>query len=352
MFKGKTAFIIGAGTGVDIHMPTGKELIEEIEKRLTFRVVNGQRGLTSERLHVAVQQASARHKIETQLLLGAGVSIAKGAHHMGSIDTYIHAHSHDENIKMVGKMAIIDVILDSELHCDVSIDWTKYPFDFKNDGRARKSWLAVLMNSLVQGIVAKENLDNIFDNIAIINFNYDRCVEQYFHKSLQLSFGVTSERAAELITSKLVIHHPYGKIADLIWEAHNGLHLGGDPHDRYNVDLELLSHNIRTFNEEVEGSPKLDECKRFLSEARNVVFLGFHFHDQNVALISPHHAQRTTTQHVYASTFGRSPPEKERIAGQVGEMLGPPYSLAQVHLDIEDCRQLLADYGTTIVARV
>jgi hypothetical protein len=232
MFKEKTALIIGAGAGVDIHMPTGKALIEEIEKRLRFITLEGQRGLTSDRLHTAVQRASARHKIETQLLFGAATSIANGAHHMGSIDTYIHAHSHDEKIKMVGKMAIIDVILDSELHCDVFIDWRKHPYDFKNEEKVRKSWLAVLMNSLVQGIIAKGNLDTIFDNIAIINFNYDRCVEQYFHKALQTSFGITAEQAAELITTKLQIHHPYGKLADLICENKAGLQLGGDSHDR------------------------------------------------------------------------------------------------------------------------
>ena len=65
---------------------------------------------------------------------------------------------------------------------------TKHPFNFKDEGKVRRSWLAVLMNTLVQGVTVEGNLDKIFDKIAIVNFNYDRCVEQYLWKSLQRSF--------------------------------------------------------------------------------------------------------------------------------------------------------------------
>jgi hypothetical protein len=36
---------------------------------------------------------------------------------------------------------------------------------------------------LQEGIVESRNLETIFDNLAIINFNYDRCVE-HFHIAL------------------------------------------------------------------------------------------------------------------------------------------------------------------------
>jgi hypothetical protein len=93
MFREMTAFVIGAGAGVDISMPTGKELIQEIEQRLTFRPSDQgrSRGLHSERMNDAIRRASARYKIDTGMLFGSAGSIAQGAHHMGSIDTYIHA---------------------------------------------------------------------------------------------------------------------------------------------------------------------------------------------------------------------------------------------------------------------
>jgi hypothetical protein len=352
MFKEMTAFVVGAGAGVDISMPTGKQLIEEIEKRLTARPDDHgrSRGLHSARMNETIQKICSRRRADQMVLLGSAHSIAQGAHHMGSIDTYIHAHSHDENIKLVGKMAIVDTILDYERNCDLFIDWTRHPFNFKNEDKVRKSWLAVLMNLLVQNVTVEGNLDKIFNNIAIVNFNYDRCVEQYLYKSLQRSFGISEQRAAELM-SKLLIHHPYGLIAEMVWKAqHKGLHLGGDPHDKLNVDLELLSHNIKTFNEEVEGSEGLDNMYDFLTEAPNVVFLGFHFHSQNVKLITPRSRDEPMARNAYASTFGRSGPEKAVIDGQLTKMFRDSSFLTRAHLDIAECRELLVDYGTTLTS--
>lgn len=352
MFREKTAFVIGAGAGVDISMPTGKALIEEIEKRLTFGRAEGtRRGLNGERLNEAIRRASAMRKIDTNQLFGAAASIAQGAHHMGSIDTYIHAHGHNEHIKLVGKMAIVDVILDYERKCDVFIDWTRHPFNFKDEARVRKSWLSIFMNILVQGVTLQGTLGTIFDNIAIINFNYDRCVEQYLWKSLQRSFGVPEEKASELM-SKLLIHHPYGVIADSKWkDAAKGLHLGGDPHGEYSIDLDALSRGIKTFNEEVSGGEELENVRRFLEEARHIVFLGFHFHRQNVELIAPKSAGRKVgVKHAYASTFGRSAPEKLVIEGQLNAMFHETAQDVWSHLDILECGKLLADYGTTFSA--
>jgi hypothetical protein len=353
MFREKTAFVIGAGAGVDISMPTGKALIEEIEKRLTFGPAQqgSRRGQNGERLNDAIRRASAKHKIDTNKLFGAAASIAQGAHHMGSIDTYIHAHGHNELIKLVGKMAIVDVILDYERKCDVFINWTTHPFNFKNEEKVRKSWLATFMNILVQGVTVQRSLDSIFDNIAVINFNYDRCVEQYLWKSLQRSFGVSEERASELI-SRLRMHHPYGAIADLKWkDAANGLHLGGDPHDEYSIDLDALSGGIKTFNEEVSGGDELDDVRGFLGEARHVVFLGFHFHRQNVELVAPKsQGRKIGVKHAYASTFGRSAPEKAVIESQLNAMFHETAQEVWSHLDILECGKLLADYGTTLIA--
>jgi hypothetical protein len=207
------------------------------------------------------------------------------------------------------------------------------------------------MNTFVQGVTVEGNLDKIFDNVAIVNFNYDRCVEQYLYKSLQRSFGVSEQKAAELM-SKLLIHHPYGLIAEMVWkDQHKGLHLGGDPHDRFNVDLELLSRNIKTFNEEVENTEGLDHVYDFLTEARNVVFLGFHFHAQNVRLITPRSRDMPMPlRNAYASTYGRSAPEKAVIQEQLNTMFRDSTTITRAHLDIAECGRLLADYGTTLTA--
>jgi hypothetical protein len=306
--------------------------------------------LGSNRIQDALKRAAARTSTDFNALMGAAGSIAAGVHHMGSIDSYIHAHNHDEGIKLVGKIAIIDTILDYERQCKVFIDSTKHPQVFKDEQNVRTSWLDVFMNLLVQRVVVKTNIDDMFKNLAIINFNYDRCLEQYLHHSIQQSLRVSGEDAAELM-AKLLIHHPYGSIAKLPWQDKaKGLHLGGDPHSAESVDLEQLSGNIRTFNEEVARSSELDAVKSFLAESRRVVFLGFHFHPQNMDLIALQETNKIGVRHVYASMYGRRPPEKQRIDSQIrGLFQGTSHDVG-AHLDINECKELLYSYGTTLAS--
>jgi hypothetical protein len=352
VFKEKTTFVIGAGSGVDIDMPTGAKLIEEICRKLNFLYEGGRRksGSGSDLIHQALQRASARHKIEMQRLLSAATAITHGAHHMGSIDSFIHAHSNNDYIKVCGKIAIVEIILDYEKRCSVFIDQTRMPHKFNDENKMRASWYDKFMSLLVGRIVANENLDNIFDNVAIINFNYDRCIEQYLHLSLQRSYLISPDRAAELI-SKLKIHHPYGVISKLPWQNQNrvGVHLGGDPHGNEN-DLEGLSQNIKTFNEEVNESTELDEIKSFMAESKRSIFLGFHFHDQNVALITPRAPEVKNVHHAFVSTYGRKAPELEIIKSQIETMFQATAHQTAVHLDVPECRPLLESYGTMLVS--
>lgn len=352
MFREKTTFVIGAGAGVDIDMPTGADLIKEMEERLTVRVVERRyQSLGSHRIFEALRRVVASDNKDLNTLVAAAGSIVAGVHHMGSIDSYIHAHSHDENIKLVGKIAITDTILHYERRCSVFIDFTRHPQIFRDNTKVRQSWLDNFMNLLMHRVVVRQNLEDVFSNLAIINFNYDRCLEQYLYFSLQKSLGLPEESAARLM-SKLLIHHPYGSVAKLPWEERQtGLHLGGDPHSEESVNLEALSRNIRTFNEEVATSPQLDAVKEFLAHSSRIVFLGFHFHEQNMLLIQPKARQaKIDNCRVYASTYGRSLPEKHRLRTQIENLFIGITNVVHIQAEIALCKELLNSYGTTLVS--
>ena len=141
---------------------------------------------------------------------------------------------------------------------------------------------------------------------------------------------------------KLRIHHPYGKIAKLPWEDSDGLAFGGDPFGNA-IDLVHLSKNIRTYNEEVEQSEKLTEALNWIESAARVVFLGFHFHDQNVELIK---AKSSTNDHVvYGTILHRSPPEVSIIKGQISRIVS---RVQNAYLERTECNQLFSSYGTTL----
>jgi len=57
-----------------------------------------------------------------------------------------------------------------------------------------------------------DDLASMFDNISIICFNYDRCIEHYLYSALVAHYGITKPAAAKIM-GKLRIHHPYGVIS-------------------------------------------------------------------------------------------------------------------------------------------
>lgn len=350
MFRKKTTFVIGAGAGVDIGMPTGAELIDEISKRVNIAFERGQRRTGSATVEQALRMAAGEEGIEPNRLFSAGRMISTGARQMRSIDNYIHTHSHDEAIKICGKIGIVEAILDYEKRCALFMDTKKHPPKFRDGKKAADSWLDQFMHLVVSEVVIQKDLEDIFSNLAIINFNYDRCLEQFMLKSLMDTFAISEGKAAGLI-SKLLLHHPYGKIAPLPWQTDRGrgLPLGGDP-DFFDYHIQPHAKNIKTYNEEVQESQRLREVRRFLLDSRNVVFLGFHFHSQNVKLIqSPESDSRLNIYHTFISTYGRRPPEKEVIAQQVKELLHGKAE-TYTHMDILECKEVLVSYGTMLTS--
>jgi hypothetical protein len=132
-----------------------------------------------------MRRISAQRRIDVNALMAAGRQISNGIHYYGSIDSYIHTHQDNELIKIVGKLGIIQTILEWEKKSKLFVDRTKHPPKFRDGAGALNSWLRKFMVLLQEGVVAKKNLDDLFKNVMIINFNYDRCIEQFLYGALQ-----------------------------------------------------------------------------------------------------------------------------------------------------------------------
>jgi hypothetical protein len=48
---------------------------------------------------------------------------------------------------------------------------------------------------LTEGIRNNDDLDRIFDSVAFVNFNYDRCLEQFLWMALQQFYLITEDKA-------------------------------------------------------------------------------------------------------------------------------------------------------------
>jgi hypothetical protein len=183
----------------------------------------------------------------------AGCMVAEGIGYTRSIDAYLSAHKDNEKIKICGKLAIAHTILAHERSCALYVD-TRSTSGFANRDVVERSWFSDLLYLMQDGIVASENLDNIFDRLCIINFNYDRCVEQFLFYALQHLYQIDQSRAFQLMR-RLTIFHPYGQVGFMPWEPSDRRQVGFGAKDY--GELVELSAEIRTFNEQLEDKKEL-----------------------------------------------------------------------------------------------
>jgi hypothetical protein len=228
MLSKQTVLVLGAGASFEIDMCLGETLMKEIGHQVNMQFEAGHRKGGSDVIYEALRKLAIQSKQDINVLHAAGRQIARGISTAGSIDNYIHHHRNDAAIKAVGKIAIVNAILQYERKSKVFIDETKHPKVFRDVDGLEKTWLHSFFRLLGEGIVVAETLEGIFDNVSVINFNYDRCFEQYLWLSLQNRFSIGDEAATALM-KKLRIHHPYGTVARLPWDDRNGVSLGADP---------------------------------------------------------------------------------------------------------------------------
>jgi hypothetical protein len=346
MFDRPTALIIGAGAGFDIEMPMGDRLAGLIAEAVDFNIRSGDVLKGDARIAQALQnQASG----DWGQYVDAGKMIAQGIRYSRSIDNYVHAHSDKEAVKVLAKIAIVQTILDAEKGSDISIERKVHPPTFKNEPKAYGSWLTELFTVLRDGVIEAKNLDKIFDNLTIINFNYDRCIEHYLFHLMQRLYPSKGEGyVTELINAKLKVVHPYGVVGKLPWQSKvDAVRFGGEENGN---DLGKLSEHIRTYNEEVDDKEKINEIRKAIEEARRMVFLGFHFHKQNVELLSPDKDQPDYSGGavvVYATQVNRAPADVEIIETiRLPSILHGKKTLPSSSFKTErGCKELFRDFG-------
>lgn len=154
----------------------------------------------------------------------------------------------------------------------------------------------------------RDDVAEIFQNVTFINFNYDRTIEQYLYWGLQQLAGVSREAAARAV-SNLKIIRPYGSIGplDIDPAPHrlpDSVSFGGGR----GFDLYSIAENIRTFTEQIEDTSTSSSIDAALKAANVLIFLGFGFHQQNLALFRPtSDSTRRNMGTVMASVFGIDP---------------------------------------------
>jgi hypothetical protein len=351
MLDRPTVFVIGARAGFDIEMPLGDKLADLIAEAVSFYYEKGHLVKGNLEMAQALQRISQNKKGNWDAFLVAGRMIAGGIKYTRSIDNYVHSHSDKEAVKTVAKVAIVQMILEAERECAISIDPQQFPPRFREEAAAHESWLSDFFTMLQGGVIEAKNLNKIFGNLTIINFNYDRCIEHYLFHVMQRLYPSKGEAyVTELMNTTLKILHPYGAVGNLPWQAKtNVVRFGGEKTDN---DLATLSDQLRTYNEEIDDKTKIEEIRTVMAEAKRLVFLGFHFHRQNVELLSPEADKPDLkgTVSVYGTRVSRSPADMEIIQNnRMRRILHGRTELPSSAYTTEcDCKKLFRDFGGTL----
>lgn len=319
MFGARTVFIVGAGASKELGLPLGGELLRKINGKLNNALRQNHDTETLIRINDLVNAG-----IDERTLFKAIKSMEKGLRQAISIDNYLFSHSDDADKVGIGKYLIAEILLESEHQSCLSLTQAK---EFSSPHIIEKSWLLPFFQ-LLSGRINKSNIDNIFDNVSFISFNYDRFIKHYLKHSLVDYFGITHDKSHELI-SNLDVVHPYGYLGGLPWEINKDdsiVNFGARlyPRDRRfphcNKSLFQLAKSILTFDEASEGIDEVrTKINNLIHNASKIVFLGFAYHDQNMDLLSGS-GRDGYGLNIYGSSLGISDPATAALKGRLSSM--------------------------------
>jgi hypothetical protein len=342
----KTVLVVGAGGSHKFGLPLGSGLRKIIADDLNIMFDEWGRQLQSgsyeivEALRLLVRREGQGGDINPHR--HAAVQIAGSMRLSSSIDEYIERHKTDALKLQCARLAIAKAILtaerESKLYSDYSIG-----SDFLDE--ASDSWISYLLRDLTRGL-GRQDLDQAFDNVAVVNFNYDRCLEHFCYHWFQRVYDL-NEREASAVCQKLKIYHPYGSLGELPYQnLTTNVPFGADPTPQRLVDV---SRCIRTYSEAVQESEQPSFMAHDVADAKKFVFLGFGFHPQNVSILSAGDKERVTVR-CYATTQGIRQPRMEIIRSQIAQTLRVKAPNGLYFEDLQGtCEDFWDEYGDVIV---
>jgi hypothetical protein len=298
MFSKKTLLVVGAGASAEVKMPVGVILTDEISTLLSFEQSEFNGLVGGDGRFVSKLYRTFGDRRAVQSYLEAGRQISQGIKYLGSIDNFIDTRGDNPDIALIGKAAIAWTILKREADSDLMLHW-----DLGN-----QTWYPRLGRLLAPGS-SLQTLDHIFDNLSIVCFNYDRCIEQFFWHWLQAIFPIAPAQATAIVDT-LVILRPYGRVGPLTGVG--AVEYGQDPD---HIDLRRAINNLKTYTEQIEDQTLVDRIRSEVEAAELIMFLGFGFHEPNLRLLKVQ--KPTQLKRVFASAVGLSVPNRDHVVGSL-----------------------------------
>ncbi len=318
MFQSKTLFVVGAGASKEARLPTGNELTATIANKVDIQFGEFTKQL---RGSFEIARALTLHVKDVDGQPGDVNDYFAACWHIrdampqaSSIDDFID-HQGDDKVELCGKLAIVHSILEAERNSLLFVNERERHPTINFDG-LEGTWYKSFMQILIDGS-RKENINQLFEGMSFITFNYDRCIEHFLFHALQNYYKIKPDEAAGIMQG-FKIFHPYGMVGRMQWQGEGGsTAFGADVSGR---NLLSLAEQIKTYTERATDEAAMTEIRRAVLEAEIIVFLGFAFHQQNMRLIDPD--IQGNAKRVFATARGISDSDCDIVRKQILDLFG------------------------------
>lgn len=258
--------VVGAGASHDFEpeMGTGSELFENILKRVNEKkelayLSNMLDGI-EERFGISINSQD-RIRFSDELKKYKVAQERKGS--SGSIDDFPNNNKNNDKFWTIGTFTIAFHILGYEDACLRKASFNK------------DSWLCELNDFIFKYRLHTWN-DPLVD-LKIVTFNYDRLIEEFLYRK-------HGQAITDFLKNSLV--HIYSKVSPLPWQrnetkSNEGFLMFGHPNDDAKRILDNKDNIVLMYEQRAEKNPYLEEAKRFISNARVILFLGYGYDEYN-----------------------------------------------------------------------
>lgn len=309
----KSVIVLGAGAGHDYRMPLGAELQSTIHA--STRVDDD---VFEPALQNRAQQILRKlPRNEWNALIDAFRTIHRGIFLRRSIDDLLDLHRQDASVVLAGKLLIARTILDAERNSTLwfSRENSRNRFDAQS---ISDTWMMRLFRQFGRrGTIA--DFTRCLDNVTFITFNYDRCLEHFLIHAIQSLFPVAEDKAHEIVYGAEIIH-PYGAVGKLpaLPQHSPGVKFG----DENPATLIEVANGLNTYTEQLADVTMVERIHRSISAANSIIFLGLHFHDPNMKVITP--PGGFFADDIFATATHRSDDDTRIIRRMLGNMTRSP----------------------------
>jgi hypothetical protein len=342
--KKKLTLVVGAGASRELGLPTGAELKSIISSLLDIRFQHvGQMSGDSDicqALRIELSRADPPSR-DINPHLRAAWRIRDAMPQAISIDNFLDTHTGDRRIELCGKLAIVRSILDSERRSFIYLDEASGVNKLQYT-QADQCWLNPFFKTITENCRC-DGLEKRFSEVALIVFNYDRCIEHYLYHGLQNYYGIDGQKAASLLRN-LEIYHPYGTVGQLPWQTSEGsISFGSELGPE---SLLSVSKGIKTFTEGTDPSAsEIVRIRNAIASSSRVLFLGFAFHPLNIQLIYPSVSAFNVKggRLYYATAKGISPSDCKAIQSELAVLGGVDSECVKIRNDLA-CRDVFSEY--------